>query len=104
MNAMALPVSPENLLSVFESISYEVVDEDNYNWLIAKADGVPFSIPKKGSLIVRDVVAEAFRLEPAVERIITDAITGHAPVPFFSCMRRISHVKVKIYHAAPGGA
>jgi hypothetical protein len=53
-------IPPEALKRVLERNGYKVIDEDMYNWLLAKGeDGEPVVVPKIGRVLGVDMMGKA---------------------------------------------
>jgi hypothetical protein len=59
MLAVPRPIPPIQLKRVLELHKYEVVNEDEWNWALAKGKGVPIIIPKDGDYVAVEVMMDA---------------------------------------------
>ncbi len=56
MPALA-PIPPDTLKRILELSGYELIEEDKYNWVLAKgSDELPVTLPKRGQLVAVDVM------------------------------------------------
>jgi len=60
------PLSPRELKDAFEACAFVVIEETDFNWIMAK-DGhdEPFVIPKRGKIVAREVLDAAMDHAPA---------------------------------------
>ena len=59
MPALA-PVAPDIFRRILELYGYKTVQEDEYNWALARnAKDIPLIIPKKGKLVALDIMMDA---------------------------------------------
>lgn len=84
--AVLHPIPPQSLKAAFERAGYKAIDEDEYNWLMEKEDGIVFLIPKKGDLVTVPIMSAAQHHAPGsglgqaildeVQRYVASAATG----------------------------
>jgi len=58
MIAVPTPLRPHHLKRVVELRGYAIVDEDDWNWVLAKDVGIPITIPKDGEFVAVEVMLE----------------------------------------------
>jgi len=69
-----MPLTPDGLRRAMERAGYSVIDEDEYNWLLARgAHDVPIVIPKKGRRVAPGITDAIFH-HPYVDAKVRDAI------------------------------
>lgn len=52
-------IPPEAYKRVLERNGFKIIDESEYNWLLAQGDGEPVLVPKKGRILGVDVMSKA---------------------------------------------
>lgn len=56
----ALPlIPPEVLKEVLFKYAYELIDHDDYNWVLRRGEELPLVIPKRGDLVAREIMENA---------------------------------------------
>jgi len=58
MLAVPKPIPPTQVKRVLELRGYAVVNEDEWNWALAKDKGVPIIIPKDGEYVAVEVMMD----------------------------------------------
>lgn len=79
MPAAISPIPPKALKDAMVRGGWKVVDETEYNWIVAKDDGTePIVIPKKGRLVGVQPMQRAYHGSP---REVMDAVRKYLQSP-----------------------
>lgn len=89
MPPILAPLSPDALKDAFVATGWKVIDEDEYNWLLARGDSdEPFVLPKKGARVSVPVMQAALAkgrgtplTRALVERVAQQQKDAHVPDP-----------------------
>jgi hypothetical protein len=76
---------PEQLKEAFEAGGYRIIDQDQYNWVLAKGDtDEPIVLPKRGKLVAIEIMEDAVeraRGTPLFREIVTRVHSSVANLP-----------------------
>ena len=79
-----MPPTPTGLLDAFKRAGYDVIDEDEFNWLVARNEtDVPFSLPKKGHRVaigVTDTIMQNPFVDARLKKEILGAVSQDAAI------------------------